>query len=81
MTPQRFEALTSHLDILSDSAYKTTTVNSMLRSISKKPKSRNAKIGFHPQDGIGGVLGVIAGDCLNGVHDEPERYFTTFLKN
>nr|KAJ3418531.1 hypothetical protein HK105_008200 [Polyrhizophydium stewartii] len=34
-----------------------------------------ARIGFHPDEGVGGVVGIIGGDYLGGVEDEPERYY------
>lgn len=40
---------------------------------------RTKVLGFNPTRGIGGVIGVIAGDCMNGVVDEPDRY-TAFFK-
>ncbi|KAI8925280.1 hypothetical protein BC831DRAFT_276921 [Entophlyctis helioformis] len=39
-----------------------------------RQRAREARLGFHPDDGVGGVIGVIAGDYLSGVEQEPERY-------
>ncbi|KAL2916031.1 hypothetical protein HK105_204455 [Polyrhizophydium stewartii] len=38
-------------------------------------RAREARIGFHPDEGVGGVVGIIGGDYLGGVEDEPERYY------
>lgn len=47
--------------------------------ISDHPKrAREAALGFHTSEGAGGVIGVIAGDCLNGTQYEPERYLGCF---
>lgn len=47
--------------------------------VSEHPKrAREAALGFHTTEGAGGVIGVIAGDCLNGTHNEPERYLGCF---
>lgn len=47
--------------------------------VSDHPKrAREAALGYHTSEGAGGVVGVIAGDCLNGTHTEPERYLGCF---
>ncbi|KAJ3225439.1 hypothetical protein HK099_006810 [Clydaea vesicula] len=43
-----------------------------------KKKDKSSKIGFHPNEGIGGVLGVFAGDCIAGVSEESDRYSCNF---
>ncbi|KAH6592498.1 hypothetical protein BASA50_008113 [Batrachochytrium salamandrivorans] len=37
-------------------------------------RAREDRLGFHPSNGIGGVVGVIGDDYLSGVQDNPERY-------
>ncbi|XJO73957.1 hypothetical protein BDV3_004853 [Batrachochytrium dendrobatidis] len=40
-------------------------------------REREEKLGFHPFDGIGGVIGVIGGDYLCGIEEDPERQIWT----
>ena len=40
-------------------------------------KARENALGFHTKEGAGGVVGVIVGDCLIGLQNDPERYKAT----
>ena len=91
ITPGKFAQMTRHLDVHIDNPNKPGKENGnkpglldldtlMHRRI--KPdyvmRERKHRLGYHPEDGIGGVLGVVAGDMLAGVEEEPDRYlFTT----
>ena len=47
--------------------------------LSEHPKrAREAALGFHQSEGAGGVVGILATDCLNGTHREPDRYLGSF---
>jgi hypothetical protein len=38
-------------------------------------------LGFHPHQGVGGLLGVLGGDCIEGVLDDPDRNTCIFHIN
>lgn len=40
----------------------------------RSEKNQMDILGFHPSQGVGGVIGVVAGDCIAGIIHEPERY-------
>ncbi|KAJ3123698.1 hypothetical protein HK100_011521 [Physocladia obscura] len=47
-------------------------------SFEKRKGERMEMFGFHPNEGAGGVIGVIANDLLKNVENDPERYTVLF---
>ncbi len=68
ITPSKFLDITNHLNVKIPTAQKD-----VLKNHANAKRERQNALGYHPQDGAGGVVGVIAGDCLNGVQQEPHR--------
>jgi hypothetical protein len=76
ITHSKFLEITSQLNIDVPGIVSDKKPDNM---ISDHPKrAREAALGFHTSEGAGGVIGVIAGDCLNGIQYEPERYYGCF---
>ena len=75
LTHSKFLDITSRLNINVPGLEQDSKPESM---ISEHPKRARDALGYHPSEGAGGVVGVIAGDCLNGIDRNPDRYFGTF---
>ncbi|KAJ3109045.1 hypothetical protein HDU97_009163 [Phlyctochytrium planicorne] len=64
ITPETFQALTQHIDIVDP-------------TIPSSPASRDSIMGFLRTEGVGGVVGILGRDFLDGL-DGGERYAATF---
>ncbi|KAI9203831.1 uncharacterized protein BJ171DRAFT_582599 [Polychytrium aggregatum] len=81
ITRNKFLDLTKRLKVLRGSDADTSPSDEPFRHCRKTKEGDAAKcetLGFHPDEGIGGVLGVIAGDCLSGLEEAPDRYESEF---
>lgn len=76
ITPDRFAQLTTHISVMEQT--KQTNYSQISRTMGgfvPVPSTKQGKVPFTTSNGIGGILGVFGNDYMEGVNQEPERYF------
>jgi hypothetical protein len=72
LTPAKFIEVTKRLKVQIPVTQNETIPYK--KSQAQAKRARQAALGFTNKEGAGGVLGVISGDCLEGLKTDPERY-------
>ena len=75
ITHDKFIEITSRLNVNIPTVERNSTPFNASKIVpAHARRAREAALGYNPNEGAGGVVGVIAGDCLAGTQNEPDRY-------